>query len=52
MLKDAGVLRGNYTKLAKTIGFENIKPESAAKYMGMGKQLDCEEWIKTYVNKG
>ena len=52
VLKDAGVLRGNYTKLAKAIGFENIKPESAAKYMGMGKQLDCEEWIKTYVNKG
>ena len=52
VLKDAGVLRGSYTKLAKTIGFENIKPESAAKYMGMGKQLDCEEWIKTYVNEG
>lgn len=52
VLKDAGVLRGSYTKLAKAIGFEKIKPESAAKYMGMGKQLDCEEWIKTYVNKG
>ena len=52
VLKDAGVLRGSYTKLAKAIGFKKIKPESAAKYMGMGKQLDCEEWIKTYVNKG
>ena len=52
VLKDAGVLRGNYTKLAKAIGFTNMKPESAAKYMGMGKRLPYEEWIKTYVNKG
>ena len=52
VLKDAGVLRGNYTKLAKAIGFTNMKPESAAKYMGMGKQLPYEEWIKTFVNKG
>lgn len=53
LLKDAGVLRGNYNQLSKVLPEkEGKKAASLAEYMGKGKKEPYADWITAYVNKG
>ena len=53
VLKDAGVLRGNYNQLSKVLpDKEGKKAASLAEYMGKGKKEPYADWIIAYVNKG
>lgn len=53
VLIDAGVLRGNYSQLAKVLpDKEGKKTASLAEYMGKGKHEPYADWIIEYVNNG
>ena len=53
LLKDAGVLRGNYNQLSKVLpDKEDKKAASLAEYMGKGKKEPYADWIIAYVNNG
>ena len=53
LLKDAGVLRGNYNQLSKVLPEkEGKKAASLAEYMGKGKKEPYADWIIAYVNNG
>lgn len=48
-LKDAGVIKGSYAKLASLIKQDELKQDSLANYMGMGKDEPYFDWICEYV---
>ena len=54
LLKDAGVLRGSYDKIAEAIVAEKInlteKPRTFSRYMGKGKKQPYADWVKAYVS--
>ena len=53
VLKDAGVLRGNYNQLSKVLPDKGgKKAASLAEYMGKGKHEPYADWITAYVNNG
>ena len=48
-LKDAGVLKGSYLAIARSMGDMQKKVDTLAKYMGQGKEQPYFDWIKNYV---
>lgn len=48
-LKDAGVIKGSYAKIASFINQDELKEDSLANYMGMGKDEPYYDWICEYV---
>lgn len=48
-LKDAGVIKGSYAKIASFINQDELKEDSLANYMGMGKDEPYFDWICEYV---
>ena len=51
VLADEGVLKGNYSELARATKLQEVKPATLAKYMGMGKEQPFADWIKEYIIK-
>ena len=49
-LKDAGVINGSYSAIAKLLDIDGENPATLAKYIGMGKKQPFAEWINTYVS--
>jgi hypothetical protein len=49
-LKDAGVIKGSYSAIAKLLDIDGENPATLAKYIGMGKKQPFAEWINTYVS--
>ena len=50
LLKDAGVLNGNYSQIAKLLDIDGENAATLAKYMGLGKKQPFADWIQDYVN--
>ena len=49
-LKDARVIKGSYTQIAKTLDLGEDKPaETLAKYMGEGTSQPYFDWLEEYV---
>jgi len=51
LLKDAGVLKGSYDAIAKTMGIME-KPRMFSRYMGNGKKQGYAEWVLNYAEGG
>lgn len=49
-LKDAGVIKGSYSAIAKLLDIDGENPATLAKYIGMGKKQPFAEWINNYVS--
>ena len=49
LLKDAGVLKGSYDKIAEIISLTQ-NPRTFSKYMGAGKKQPFADWVKCYVS--
>lgn len=49
-LKDAGVLRGNYSQIAKLLNMDGENVDTLAKYLGLGKKQAYADWIMEYIN--
>ena len=50
MLKDAGVLRGSYSQIAKLLNMDGENADTLAKYLGLGKKQAYADWITEYTN--
>ena len=50
-LKDAGVIKGNYDFIARSVGYEGKEARTFSRYMGNGKKQCFFEWIAIYVTK-
>jgi hypothetical protein len=49
LLKDNGVLKGSYSKIARQLNFEGEDVASLANYMGQGKKQGYALWVSEYV---